>query len=158
MVERLQSRLHPLSAYVVLPVFALANAGVNLGGGVLGEALDSTVALGIAAGPGHRQAGRHPARLLRAIRLGLGQPARAHHLADGRRARCVAGIGFTVSIFIAGLSFPGAEHLPRTPRWASSAPRSSRLSSGSSYSCYDRAPDTDARRKPVTTLRRSDEP
>jgi NhaA family Na+:H+ antiporter len=49
-VERLQNLLHPVSAYLVLPVFALANAGVDLRGGVLGEAITSSVGLGIAAG------------------------------------------------------------------------------------------------------------
>ncbi|NHA00881.1 Na+/H+ antiporter NhaA [Nocardioides sp. W3-2-3] len=47
-VERLQARLHPLSAYVVLPVFALANAGVALDG--IGEAITSTVGLGVGLG------------------------------------------------------------------------------------------------------------
>ena len=35
----LEHRLHPVSAFVVVPLFALANAGVDLGGGVLGDAL-----------------------------------------------------------------------------------------------------------------------
>jgi Na+:H+ antiporter, NhaA family len=110
-VERLQARLHPLSAYVVLPVFALANAGVNLRGGVLGEALDSTVALGIGAG---LVIGKPVGILLAcflAIRLGLGRlPERTSWpMLAGLGA--VAGIGFTVSIFIAGLSFPGEELL-----------------------------------------------
>src|SRR5690606_30240510 len=50
MVERLQTTLHPLSAYFVLPVFALANAGVHLGDGVLGEAVRSSIGQGIALG------------------------------------------------------------------------------------------------------------
>ena len=110
-VERLQARLHPVSAYVVLPVFALANAGVHLGGGVLGEALDSTVALGIAAG---LVLGKPVGILLAAyaaVRLGLGR------LPDDTGWRMLAGlgavggIGFTVSLFIAGLSFPGDDVL-----------------------------------------------
>ncbi|MEJ7793961.1 MAG: Na+/H+ antiporter NhaA [Nocardioides sp.] len=110
-VERLQTRLHPMSSYVVLPVFALANAGVHLGGGVLGNALDSTVALGIAAG---LVIGKPVGILLAAyvaVKLGLGR------LPDDTGWRMVAGlgavggIGFTVSLFIAGLSFPGDELL-----------------------------------------------
>lgn len=110
-VERLQTRLHPISAYVVLPVFALANAGVHLGDGVLGEALGSTVALGIAAG---LVVGKPLGILLAsyiAVKVGLGR------LPDHTGWRMVAGlgavggIGFTVSLFIAGLSFPGEELL-----------------------------------------------
>jgi NhaA family Na+:H+ antiporter len=109
--ERLQNRLHPVSSYVVLPVFALANAGVYLGGGVLGEALDSTVAIGIAAG---LLVGKPVGILLAAflaVRLGLGKlPDRTGwRMIAGLGA--VGGIGFTVSLFIAGLSFPGNELL-----------------------------------------------
>jgi NhaA family Na+:H+ antiporter len=110
-VERLQTRLHPVSAYLVLPVFALANAGVHLGGGVLGEALGSAVAVGIAAG---LVVGKPVGIVLAswlAVRAGLGRlPADT-----GWRALAglgaVGGIGFTVSLFIAGLSFPGEELL-----------------------------------------------
>ena len=110
-VERLQSKLHPVSAYVVLPVFALANAGVNLGGGVLGEALDSAVALGIAAGLVIGKPLGILAASYAAVRLGLGKlPQRTGwRMLTGLGA--VGGIGFTVSLFIAGLSFPGDEVL-----------------------------------------------
>lgn len=110
-VERLQSRLHPLSSYVVLPVFALANAGVGLGGGVLGESLDSVVALGIAAGLVIGKPVGITLACFIAIRLGLGRlPDRTTWpMIVGLGA--VGGIGFTVSLFIAGLSFPGAELL-----------------------------------------------
>ena len=111
MVERLQTRLHPLSAYVVLPVFALANAGVALDGGVLREAVGSTIALGITLGlVVGKPLGIVLASLL-AVRLGLGR------LPEGTGWRmltglgAVGGIGFTVSLFIAGLSFPGEELL-----------------------------------------------
>ena len=111
MVERLQARLHPFSAYVVLPVFALANAGVPLDGGVLREAVGSTIALGITLG---LVVGKPVGIVLAAfltVRLGLGR------LPDGTGWRmltglgAVGGIGFTVSLFIAGLSFPGEELL-----------------------------------------------
>ncbi|WP_207008209.1 Na+/H+ antiporter NhaA [Nocardioides aromaticivorans] len=109
MVERLQARLHPLSSYVVLPVFALANAGVALDG--FGDAVTSAVGLGIGVG---LVVGKPLGIVLAcflAIRLGVGRmPAGttwAHLLGVG----AVAGIGFTVSLFIAGLSFPGSAAL-----------------------------------------------
>ena len=110
-VERLQSRLHPLSSYVALPVFALANAGVHLGGGVLVESASSVVALGIVAGlVVGKPLGIVLAAFL-AVRFGLGRlPEKTNwRMLTGLGA--VGGIGFTVSLFIAGLSFPGQELL-----------------------------------------------
>ena len=106
MVERLQSALHPLSAYVVLPVFALANAGVSLGG--FGDALSSSVALGIVAG---LVLGKPVGIVLAsfiAVRLGLGKLPDHSTWPMVAGVGCVAGVGFTVSLFIAGLSFPGS--------------------------------------------------
>jgi NhaA family Na+:H+ antiporter len=110
-VERLQSRLHPVSAYVVLPVFALANAGVDLGGGALRDALTSAVALGVMVG---LVVGKPVGILLAsflAVRLGLGRlPERTTWL-QLLGVGCIGGIGFTVSLFIDGLSFPDSPAL-----------------------------------------------
>jgi NhaA family Na+:H+ antiporter len=108
-VESLQTALHPVSSYVVLPIFALANAGVSLDG--FGEEIRSDVALGIIVG---LVVGKPVGIVLAtwlAVRLGLGR------LPEGTGWRMVlglgsvAGIGFTVSLFIAQLSFPGSESL-----------------------------------------------
>ena len=110
-VERLQSRLHPLSAYVVLPVFALANAGVALGGGVLRESLDSAVALGVGLGlVVGKPIGILAASWL-AVRLGLGRLPRDTGWLMVAGLGAVGGVGFTVSLFVAGLSFPGNDLL-----------------------------------------------
>jgi len=109
MVERLQSTLHPLSSYGVLPVFALANAGVGLGG--IGDALSSSVSLGIMAG---LVLGKPIGIVLAsfiAVRLGLGKLPEHSTWPMVAGVGCVAGVGFTVSLFIAGLSFPGSETL-----------------------------------------------
>lgn len=110
-VERLQTSLHPLSSYVVLPIFALANAGVPLGGGALGDALTSTVGLGIAAGLVLGKPLGIVLACLVAVRLGLGRLPDRTTWPMVAGLGSVAGIGFTVSIFIAGLSFPGSETL-----------------------------------------------
>jgi len=110
-VERLQSMLHPVSSYVVLPVFALANAGVALGDGVLGEAVTSTVALGIGAGLVVGKPLGITLACFLAIRLGLGRMPEGMVWSQIVGIGAVAGIGFTVSLFIAGLSFPGSETL-----------------------------------------------
>lgn len=106
MVERLQSRLHPFSSYVVLPVFALANAGVALGDGVLGDALTSTVALGIGVGLVIGKPLGIGLACFLAIRLGVARMPAGTNWVQLIGVGAVAGIGFTVSLFIAGLSFP----------------------------------------------------
>ncbi|MGH3355128.1 MAG: Na+/H+ antiporter NhaA [Nocardioidaceae bacterium] len=103
--ERLGSQLHPWSSYAVLPVFALANAGITLSGDTLVAALTAPVTAGVAVGllvgkpigitlatwvAVRTGIGRLPGRTSWAMMMGLG---------------VVAGIGFTVSLFVTGLSF-----------------------------------------------------
>jgi NhaA family Na+:H+ antiporter len=110
-VERLQSHLHPVSAYLVLPVFALANAGVDLRGGALGDAVTSGVGAGIVVG---LVVGKPVGIVLAsyvAVRLGLGRLPDRTTWPMLAGVGAVAGVGFTVSLFIAGLSFPGAQQL-----------------------------------------------
>ncbi len=108
-VERLQSTLHPVSAYVVLPVFALANAGVELGaiGKVFTEPVGLGIILGLVLG---KPLGIFLASFA-AVRLGLGRLPDDTTWPMVLGLGAVGGIGFTVSIFIAGLSFPGADLL-----------------------------------------------
>jgi NhaA family Na+:H+ antiporter len=101
----LEHRFHPLSAYVIVPLFALANAGVDFGGGLLGDALASEVTWAVAAGLVlGKLAGISGATLL-ALRLRIGK------LPDGMApgqvfgVAALGGIGFTVSLFIADLAF-----------------------------------------------------
>jgi NhaA family Na+:H+ antiporter len=110
-LEELEHRLHPLSAFVAVPLFALANAGVYLGGGALGDAASSRVAWAIAIGLVTGKLAGIAASVFGGIRAGVGiLPADV-----GRRAvwgvAAVGGIGFTVSLFIAGLAFddPGLQ-------------------------------------------------
>jgi len=104
-LERLEHRLHPLSSSIVIPLFALANAGVYLGGGTLSEAAGSRLAWAIVAG---LVIGKLLGITI-AVRLGL--VLRAGTLPDDVERREVAGvaalggIGFTVSLFITGLAF-----------------------------------------------------
>lgn len=108
-VERLISTLHPLSAYVVLPIFALANAGVELG--ALSKVFTEPVGLGIILG---LVVGKPVGIFLTsylAVRLGVARLPEGTSWPMVIGLGAVAGIGFTVSIFIAGLSFPGADLL-----------------------------------------------
>jgi NhaA family Na+:H+ antiporter len=103
----LERKLHPVSSFAVVPVFALANAGVVLDGSALREAATSRLGWGIAAGLlAGKLFGIAGATWL-ALRTGLGRlPAdlRFAHVAAGG---LVGGIGFTVSLFVADLSFTG---------------------------------------------------
>jgi NhaA family Na+:H+ antiporter len=104
-VEWLEQLLHPWTSFVIVPIFALANAGVFLGEGVLGDAASSRVSLAIVVG------------------LVIGKPVgitlaswlavrfRAGELPEGASWRSligvasIAGIGFTVSLFVTDLAF-----------------------------------------------------
>jgi NhaA family Na+:H+ antiporter len=100
----LEHALHPWVSFLILPIFALANAGVPLGGDVVG-ALLHPVSLGIVLG---LVAGK-PLGVLAAswgvLALGLARPPEGVSLAHLAGAGCLAGIGFTMSIFVAGLAF-----------------------------------------------------
>ncbi|MCU1485902.1 MAG: nhaA [Actinomycetia bacterium] len=106
--ERFERRLHPLSAFVVVPAFALANAGLHLRWGMLDGPGATRVALGVALGLVVGKAVGISLASWLAVRLGLGV------LPDGATARhvvgiaTVAGIGFTVALFVSGLAFDDA--------------------------------------------------
>ena len=105
MIEDLEHRLHPISAFAVVPLFALANAGVDLRGGVLGDALESPVTWGVAAGlVVGKLVGISGATLL-ALRLGWGTLPEGVTRRHAVGVAALAGIGFTVSLFIASLAY-----------------------------------------------------
>ncbi len=108
--ERLQYELHPWTSYVVVPLFALANAGIHVTGSLLGDAITSPITLGIVVGyVVGKPVGIVGASWL-ASRPSLHgpRPPISWPLLFG--AGAVAGIGFTVSLLISGLAFSG-EHL-----------------------------------------------
>lgn len=107
--ERLQVLLHPAVAYVIVPLFVLANAGVDLRGGVLGDALESPVTWGIVAGlVGGKLIGIGAATLA-TDRLGLGSLPEGVGKGQVIGGAALSGIGFTVSLLIANLAFDSAE-------------------------------------------------
>jgi NhaA family Na+:H+ antiporter len=103
-LARLEHALHPLVAFFIMPVFALANAGVALRGG-LGETLTSPVTLGVVAG---LLAGKQLGVLAFAwlsVRLGLAVLPGGTSWRQLWGVSLLCGIGFTMSLFIAGLAF-----------------------------------------------------
>ena len=104
-LEELEHRLHPVSAFVIVPLFALANAGVALDAGTLSDAAGSRVAWAIAVGlvVGKLLGIGGAARL--GLRLGIGALPEGVHPRHVWGAAALGGIGFTVSLFIAQLAY-----------------------------------------------------
>lgn len=103
-LQRLEHILHPWVAFVIIPVFALANAGVSLGD-VGMDGLTSPVTLGIFLG---LVVGKPFGIMLfswLAVRLGIGSIPRDIEWIQILGASLLGGIGFTMSIFITGLAF-----------------------------------------------------
>jgi Na+/H+ antiporter NhaA len=109
--ERLQYQLHPWTSYVIVPVFALANAGVHIDSELLGDAVTSPVTLGIFFGYvlgkplgvlGTSWLASRP--WITGLQRSLSWPV----IAGGGT---VAGIGFTVSVLISSLAFEGRPQL-----------------------------------------------
>jgi Na+:H+ antiporter, NhaA family len=104
--DRLLRNVAPRSSYLVLPIFALANAGVVLAAEVLGGhgRLMAAIILGLAVG---KPAGFMLASWL-AVKVGVAQKPAAYSWRQLAGAGALAGIGFTMSLFIAGQAFPVA--------------------------------------------------
>src|SRR4051794_14122644 len=103
--ERLQSVLHPWTSYVVVPLFAVANAGVDLRHGVLRDSLTSSLTWGVVLALVVGKTIGIWGTAMGAVRLRLGrlpQGVGPGHVLGGA---ALSGIGFTVSLLIAGLAF-----------------------------------------------------
>jgi NhaA family Na+:H+ antiporter len=102
--DRVLRHVEPWSSYLVLPVFALANAGVEISTHVLGGRGPLSVAIiaGLVVG---KPLGLMLASFL-AVRLGLAVKPAEYSWSQLAGAGALAGIGFTMSLFIAGQSFP----------------------------------------------------
>jgi NhaA family Na+:H+ antiporter len=101
-VERIERALHPWVAFGVMPIFALANAGVKIGEVGGGTPM---VALGIAAGLLVGKLVGILAASAIAVRLGLASLPTGATWRGVAVIGLVAGIGFTMALFIAELAF-----------------------------------------------------
>jgi NhaA family Na+:H+ antiporter len=106
-LQRLEDRLHPWVGFVIMPVFALANAGVAVDLGGLAHPVPMAVALALFAGKLAGILGFSFA----AVKLGLAALPTGANWRMMTAAAVLGGIGFTMSIFVAGLAFAGHPEL-----------------------------------------------
>ncbi len=109
-LQRLEHALHPWVTYAILPLFALANAGVDLGGEI-GPALLSPVGIGIIGGLVIGKTVGISLFSWLAVRLNVARIPEDVSWRQLMGAALLAGIGFTMSLFIAGLAFGDGEAL-----------------------------------------------
>ncbi len=107
--ERLQSAWAPYIDFIVLPIFALANAGVRLDPETLGAAVSSPLTWGIIAGlvVGKFVGITGATALVRMLRIGRLAPGLTMPRIAGGAA--LSGIGFTIALFIVGLAIEDRE-------------------------------------------------
>jgi Na+/H+ antiporter NhaA len=107
--ERLQELFHPWTSYVIVPLFALANAGIAIDGGFLARAFSSPITLGILVG---YVVGK-PAGILGSswlfTRLSRGRVRPPVGWAAVAGGGTIAGVGFTVALLVATLAFDGPQ-------------------------------------------------
>jgi Na+/H+ antiporter NhaA len=107
--EQLQQAFHGLTSFVIVPLFALANAGIRINGGFLSDAFTGPIVWGIVIG---YVVGK-PLGIIGGswLTTKLGRNVPAPPIGWGALAGggSVAGIGFTVSLLIAGIAFRGAD-------------------------------------------------
>jgi Na+/H+ antiporter NhaA/predicted DsbA family dithiol-disulfide isomerase len=107
--DRLQQLYHPWTSYLIVPLFALANAGITISGSFLARAYTSPITLGILVGyvVGKPAGTVGAAWLLTRLSHGRIRPPVGWAAVAG--AGFVAGIGFIVSLLIASLAFHGTQ-------------------------------------------------
>ena len=96
--------LHPIQVWLILPAFALANAGVAIGGD-LGSVMASPLALGIILGLAVGKPVGITLLSWLAVKSGRGALPHGETWAQVVGAGCLAGIGFTMSLFVTNLAF-----------------------------------------------------
>jgi Na+:H+ antiporter, NhaA family len=115
--ERMERALHPWVCFLVLPLFALASAGVSLSTEQLKSAFSSPIALGVFLGLVVGKAVGITAVSFLAVKSNIARMAGGLTWAGITGVGILAGVGFTVALFISGLSF-GDETLVATAKVA----------------------------------------
>jgi NhaA family Na+:H+ antiporter len=106
-LQRLEHSMHIPVAFLIMPLFALANAGIQIDTSSIGQSLTNPVALGVMVGLVLGKLLGISGLTWVAIRLGIGSLPEGMNLRHLVGVGLVGGIGFTMSIFIAELGFAG---------------------------------------------------
>lgn len=104
-LEILEHRIHPLTTLAIVPLFALANAGVPLTSEMLADAASSAASWGIAVGLVVGKIVGISSVIILLVRLGIGRIGSGVTTVHIIGMSAVAGIGFTVSLFITQLAY-----------------------------------------------------
>ncbi len=116
-LHRLEHALHPWVAFAIVPLFGFANAGVDVSGLTMAQ-LFAPLPLGVAAGLFlGKQIGIFGSVWL-SVQFGIAGRLRGATWLQVYGVALLCGIGFTMSLFIGGLAFPGAPCSPRKQRSA----------------------------------------
>lgn len=110
-LTRVEHSLHEWSSFLVLPIFALANAGIALDADSLEAAAETPIALAVALGLVLGKTIGITLGAAIAVRLGLSVLPAGVRWAHVVGVAALAGIGFTVSLFIAGLAYTDPSEL-----------------------------------------------
>ncbi len=106
-LQRMEDALHLPVALCVIPLFAFANAGIRIDMSSLASVLSSPISLGVMCGLVLGKFIGITGSAWLALRLGIGSLSQGINLQHLAGVGLLGGIGFTMSIFVAELSFPG---------------------------------------------------
>ncbi len=106
--DRLEDLLHPFSSFLIVPVFALANAGIEISGDSIRGAVTSDVTIGVVVGLVLGKLVGVSVFTWAAVRTGVSSLPRGATMTHVVGLAAIAGIGFTVSLFITNLAFEDA--------------------------------------------------
>lgn len=106
-LQRIENKLHPITAFIIMPIFAFANAGVQIDFSHVADQVFSTVSLGVVLGLLlGKQIGITFFSWL-VVKLGLAELPTGVSWKQIYAASCLGSIGFTMSLFIAELAYAG---------------------------------------------------
>ncbi len=104
-LTRLEEGLHPWTSFLIVPLFALANAGVRFAGIDIGAALTDPITIGVALGLVLGKFVGITLLMYFAVRSGVGRLPIGSTWSHIRGLAMLGGVGFTVSLFVTGLAF-----------------------------------------------------
>ncbi len=107
--DRVKNYLHPITSFIIVPIFALANAGIEISSDIVSDALRSEVTMGVFFGLLVGKTAGVTIFGWAAVKTGVGKMPEGMRWGSVIGVSTIAGIGFTVAIFVSQLAFGGGE-------------------------------------------------